>query len=90
MDEDGNELELGAADGRDGNDRQDIAEIKSTDLPFTTERLMNRDGWSRKRYLAALIGKSARAARGAYEYTTNGVTGGLGHSVEALEGEESE
>jgi hypothetical protein len=83
--DEGEMLELGSADGRDGDDRIAISEIKTTDLPFTNERLMNKEGWSRHRYLAALIGKSARAAQGAYEYTRDGATGGLGHRVEGLE-----
>lgn len=84
--DDGEELELGTANGYRGSDRDDISEIKYTDLPFTT----NGVGWSRKRYVAALIGKSARAAAGAYEYIRDGVTGGLGHRVEGLEPKESE
>jgi hypothetical protein len=80
MDEDGYELELGSAEGI-GSDREIISEIKTTDKPFTNPM----GGWSQKRYLAALIGKSARAAQGAYEYTKDGATGGLGHRVEGLE-----
>lgn len=80
------ELELGTANGRSGDDRIDIDEIKATDLPFTS----NSTGWSHKRYLGSLIGKSARAAQGAYEYTTDGATGGIGHRVEGLEPKEEE
>lgn len=81
--DDGEELELGDANGNDDADRRNIAEIKYTDLPFTSEPHQNM--WSRKRYLGALIGKSAKAAQGAYEYT-NGHEGGLGHVVKGLEG----
>ena len=84
----GHELELGTANGYRLSDRIIIDEIKTTDKPFTSERLMNKEGWSNKRYLAALIGKSAKAAQGAYEYTHNNATGGLGHRVEGLESEE--
>jgi hypothetical protein len=82
MDDDGYELELGSAEGR-GTDREIISEIKTTDKPFTNPM----GGWSQKRYLAALIGKSARAARGAYEYTHDGDSG-LGRIVEGLEPQE--
>jgi hypothetical protein len=83
MDEEMEELELGSAEGGEG-DREIISEIKTTDKPFTNERMMNKEGWSSHRYMAALIGKSAKAAQGAYEYTGNGA-GGLGHRVEGLE-----
>jgi hypothetical protein len=78
MDEDGYELELGSSEGR-GSDRNVISEIKTTDLPFTSDA-----GWSNHRYIGALIGKSVRAARGAYEYT-HGRDSGLGNIVEGLE-----
>lgn len=81
MDE-GEELELGSAGGNDEMDRQGIAEIKYTDREFSSVQ------WCRYRYLATLIGKSARAVAGSYEYTRpDGNSGGLGHRVEGLEGD---
>jgi hypothetical protein len=80
MDEDGYELALEA----DDRDRIVISDIKTTDEPFTSEP--HQKGWSEQRYFAALIGKSARAAQGAYEYTRpHGNSGGLGHRVDGLE-----
>lgn len=87
MEEDGYELELGSANGGREGQRRLIDEIKTSDLPFTSE--VHQKEWSEKRFLGALIGKSARAARGAYEYTTSTKpNAGLGYLVESLEGEE--
>lgn len=80
------ELELG--DGMGGNDSDVIRQIKETDEPFTSEPYQR--GWSRKRYLAAMIGKSGRAVQGAWEYMDGnggGIYRGTGHAIPELEGE---
>jgi hypothetical protein len=78
------ELELGDGQGGPLSAVARVVKERSGKV-YTDRKYTNPGGWSRTRYVGALLGKNVRAAQGAYLNTKQQ---GLGYPVPGLEGEE--